>query len=78
MRLSAEMGASIRIIRQSKKITAKQIAQRIGVTEAAMTAYERGERKIPVERLIAICKILGITIEDLYQERGIEDVVSQV
>ena len=76
MNLTAEMCASIRIIRQSKKITAKQLAEKIGVTESAVTAYERGVRKIPVDKLIAVCKVLDIKVEDLYQEEGVKHVIS--
>lgn len=61
----------IRNLREEKKLNQTQIAQLLNTSQTVYSRYERGERKIPVDHLIALAKfyststdyILGLTNE---------------
>jgi len=62
---SAMLGAHIAKTRKSLGFTQKELADRLGVSQQAVFAYEIGDRRIPVFAIDKIAKIFGITIEAL-------------
>lgn len=60
------IGEQMRIIRKEKNMTMKQLALEIGLTEQAISQYERGVRKPNKEILDKICNTLNVNINDLY------------
>lgn len=59
-------GSKIRELRKNKGISMKQLGLMIGVSEQAISQYERGLRKIPLENKIKIAKALQVPINDIY------------
>lgn len=61
----------IREIRRNKKITAKELAERVNVAESTMCLYETGKREPDFKTLIAIAEQLGVTIDQLFGEANV-------
>ncbi|UFO00752.1 MULTISPECIES: helix-turn-helix domain-containing protein [unclassified Wolbachia] len=63
--LDHEVGKKVRSFRLAKGYTQKDLAGKIGVTYQIVLQYEKGTRKISIEKLYAIAEILSIGIVDL-------------
>ena len=50
----------LRQIRERQEITQEQLAERWGVTQSFVSKCERGDRRIDVIELQAICRALGV------------------
>lgn len=51
-----------------KGISQKELAEKVGLTESAMSRYVNGSRIPRGEYLMKIAKILNVKVEDLYCE----------
>lgn len=63
-----KFGEKIRKIREKKKITIKQIAQKIGVTESLISQIERNKVSPAIDTLLKIVDHLDIDLEYLFSE----------
>lgn len=52
--------------RKKNKITQKELADKLGVKHNAISAWENGVNSIDIDTLFRICKIFGITVNDMY------------
>lgn len=52
--------------RKKNKITQKELADKLGVKHNAISAWENGVNSIDIDTLFQICKIFGITVNDMY------------
>lgn len=52
--------------RKKNKITQKQLAERLGVKHNAISAWENGVNSIDIDTLFQVCKIFGVTVNDMY------------
>lgn len=59
------LGAHVASIRKAQGFTQAELAQRIGVSQQAIFAYELGERRISVLVLDKLSKVLGVGLEQL-------------
>ncbi len=59
---------SIRIIRESKNLSQKQIAERCKLSKSVCSRYESGERNPSLKAAQALAKALDCTIDDLLRE----------
>lgn len=53
------------IIRKQKKMTQGMLAERLGLSSATVSQYERGVRNPNIEILAKIAKVLECTVNDL-------------
>lgn len=65
------VGNVIRVRREARHLTLKQVAKDIGVSTATMSKYELGEQEIPLSRLIHICYVCGIDMRQLVTKDGL-------
>jgi transcriptional regulator with XRE-family HTH domain len=65
----AQLGARIAKLRKEQGVTQVQLAERLGVSQQTITAYEVGRRRIQVSALPVIAQALGVGIEELVSER---------
>lgn len=56
----------IREIRQEKKVSVEDIAKSLNVSIQCIYNYETGKRKLTAQTAVDLAKILGTTVEDLY------------
>ncbi|WP_425386576.1 WO male-killing family protein Wmk [Wolbachia endosymbiont (group A) of Barypeithes pellucidus] len=60
-----KIAQKVRSWRLKRGYTQKDLAKKIGVTYQIVLQYEKGTRKISIEKLCAIAKVLSINITDL-------------
>ncbi|MCA7011007.1 WO male-killing family protein Wmk [Wolbachia endosymbiont of Tribolium confusum] len=63
--LDYKVGEKLKSWRLERGYTQKDLAEKIGVTYWVILQYEKGNRRIPIERLYAIAEALSISITDL-------------
>jgi transcriptional regulator with XRE-family HTH domain len=64
------IGAQLRQARTAAKIKIKDLAQQVGVSSGRLSAYEFGEKPIPLPELEAMVARLGLSVEDLLENKG--------
>lgn len=69
-------GELIRKYRKEKKMTMKELGEIVGVSEQAISQYERGARNINLETLIKISSTLGVTVNDLSDKKELSAIQS--
>ncbi|WP_264374853.1 WO male-killing family protein Wmk [Wolbachia endosymbiont (group B) of Carcina quercana] len=63
--LDYEVGQKVKSWRLERGYTQKDLAEKVGVKYWAILQYEKGNRRVPIERLYAIAEALSISITDL-------------
>lgn len=62
------LGDNIRKIRKSKKITMKELGEKINLSEQAIGNYERGDREPSLDTIKAIARVLDVPMVDIIGE----------
>ncbi len=64
------MGKNLRIkaARAAKDMTQKDLADAVGVARQTMNAIEKGDYNPSINLCVAICKVLGKTLDQLFWE----------
>ena len=65
-----ELGSRIAQLRKEQNVTQVQLAELLGTSQQAITAYEVGRRRVPVSSLPKIARLLGVSIEELIGEES--------
>lgn len=55
----------LKLLRKNKKLTKKQVADGVGITDRAYIAYEYGERDVSTETLSKLADFYGVTTDYL-------------
>nr|WP_253309804.1 helix-turn-helix transcriptional regulator [Rickettsia endosymbiont of Ceutorhynchus assimilis] len=63
--LDYEIGKKVKSWRLERGYTQKDLAEKVGVKYWVILQYEKGNRRVPIERLYAIAEALSISITDL-------------
>lgn len=58
-------GERLAALRKERGITQIQLAETLGVSQQAITAYESGQRRVPISTLPLLAETLAISIEAL-------------
>ena len=67
--MASAFGARLRRLREAKKLTLQQVADAVGCTKAYIWELEMKDGQRPsAERIQAIAKVLGVTMEDVMGE----------
>lgn len=59
------LGCGIAALRLHRRMTRKELASRLGVTTKLLGNWERGACRPPIEKLVELCRVLRVTVEDL-------------
>ena len=59
------LGERLRLLRTGKRITQKQLAERIGVTKSIISAYENDTRQPSYDVLVKLALLFGTTADYL-------------
>ncbi len=60
-----EIGEFISKCRKEKKVTQAQLAERLNITDRAVSKWETGKSMPDSSIMLELCEILGITVNDL-------------
>jgi transcriptional regulator with XRE-family HTH domain len=58
----------IRSVRRAANVTQAELAEKLGTDQSFVSKYERGERRLDVVELRAICRALGIDFVSFLSE----------
>lgn len=58
-------GERVAALRKERGLTQVQLAELLGTSQQAVTAYENGTRRVPITTLPLLAHTLGTSIEDL-------------
>lgn len=58
----------LKAARAAKDMSQKKLANAVGVTRQTMNAIENGDYNPSLNLCIAICKVLGVTLDQLFWE----------
>ena len=61
------LGNSIRKERELKKLSTKQLAEQVGITERRIISFEKGITVPDIEHILIICKILNSDIDKILE-----------
>jgi len=64
------IGAQLRQAREEKNLTQKSLAEKVEMPVSRVSAYERGERPVPVPDLESLLQILGCQMDDFIDKEG--------
>lgn len=67
------MGLLIKQIRESKKLTQTQLAEKAGVSRSQLSEIENERKPANTRRLSAIAKALGVCVTDLFDDSPDQD-----
>ena len=59
------LGAKLRRLRKTRKLTQGQLADMVGITTGQICQYEIGDRKPSITTLEWLCEFFGVTASDL-------------
>ena len=63
-----QIGSKIRKIRNDLKMTSSELAIAIGVSQSFISGIENDTKKCSLENLQLICRALGITLSDFFND----------
>ncbi|HIY99933.1 MAG TPA: helix-turn-helix domain-containing protein [Firmicutes bacterium] len=69
MEIAKIVGENLKLARQAKGVTQRQIAAELGKYQSDYSDYERGRVELDYEKIVYLCKRFDITPNDLF---GIE------
>lgn len=69
----AEFVRRLREAREAAELTQEQLAQRLGQGQSFVSKYERGERRLDVVELNAVCQAIGISLVEFVQSLETQD-----
>lgn len=58
---------NIKHYREAKYLMQKEVAERVGVHKATVSLWEAGVRPVSDRHKVALCKVLGCSILDLFE-----------
>lgn len=70
---SIPAGEAVRLQRMSRGVTLRDLAQRVGVSPATISAVETGKTGMSVQRLHQIAEALDLPVADLLEMRGAKE-----
>lgn len=62
---SEKLGARIAKLRKKRNLTQSQLAEILHVKQEAISSYEVGRRRVPVDFLPVLAETLGVSVEEL-------------
>lgn len=70
--MAIEFGKKMRAIREERKWTLEEMAEKLGTTKQALSKYERGERTPKITVAAKFAEILGVPLRELVGSDGPE------
>ena len=68
------LGACMRRERESMGLLLRQVAKGMGVSVSALCDYETGDRRIPIDRFVIWCQVMGrdpgVVLTDVVERLG--------
>ncbi len=66
--IKAHTGSALRGLRTARSVSQREVAQAAGLTQAAVSLWERGDTSPRVDQLVAVLDALGSNLEEFGRE----------
>jgi len=76
--LSAQIGARIRELRQSRRWSQSEFARRVGISKTSAGQYEVGDRSPSYEVLVRIADLFNVSLDYLIRGNELSEKVSRL
>lgn len=63
--MTPTIGERLRIIRSAQQVTQSELGAQVGYSAVTIGAIEHGRMTLRLEKLVLICRALGVTVEDI-------------
>ena len=63
------LGKNIKLLREERKLTQEQVADKIGVTFQAVSSWERDEYKPDTDKLIKLAELFDVSLSSLVEDK---------
>lgn len=73
----AALGARIRLLREDRDYTQRELADLVGLKRTSITNVERGTQRLMADQLVAVARALHTSVEDLFHGVSTEEAVEQ-
>jgi transcriptional regulator with XRE-family HTH domain len=73
-----DIGLEIRLLRERKQVTGKELAERIGLSQSQMSRLEKGQRRIDTKLLNRIAEALDVKPAYFFGERDPETALAEM
>lgn len=70
------IGLEIKILRERKRMSGKELAEKIGLSQSQMSRLEKGQRRIDAQVLHKIARALDVRPSFFFGEQGVAEAVS--
>ncbi len=67
----AELGLEIKLLRERRRLTGKEMAEKIGLSQSQLSRLEKGDRRVEATLLGKIAKVLDVTPGFFFRESAI-------
>lgn len=67
-KMLGDIGNRVRKIRMQRKMTQRELAEKVMVSSSSITRLEKGQTMVSVFTIIEIAKVLGVPISDILVE----------
>lgn len=74
--INVEIGARIRLARESARMTREAFAERVDISAQFLTDIERGRMGASVETIVRICDVLGVTTDTILRGPDLDEEVT--
>lgn len=58
-----QIATKIRELREDKDLSQTQVANLLSTSQTVYSRYERNERTLPIEHLIKLCEVYGVSAD---------------
>lgn len=72
----AQTGLNLRIAREKKKFSAKDMAYKMGLSAQSVYNWEKGKNNLDLNNIVSICDLLGTSIEKIIVTKKEEKVIN--
>ena len=64
---------NLKIFRKANGLTQTDVAKKIGVSQVAVGTYEKGTKKPEMDKLPALAKLLGVSLDELFGIKPVKE-----
>ena len=68
-----KIGQFIKALRKEKKITQREVAERLGISEKTVSKWETGNGLPEVSLMLPLCELLGISVNELLSGERLDE-----
>ncbi|MDY5350091.1 MAG: helix-turn-helix domain-containing protein [Candidatus Ventricola sp.] len=65
------IGERLSVLRKEKKLTLRELSEKVGITAAALSSYEKGQKEPSLSFAIKLADFYGVSLDDLCDRKPV-------